>query len=494
MKMMTALRFGAASVASLALIVAATPSHGQDRALTPPRGVSPAVCGPGDTPESGIQGDVPAGATPSYSCGVRRVGQLPRPGNVQGVGQCVYIRSRGGEVLVVDVSDAANPREGGSIRVQGASETMRVAANEERAILVSGSSVYDVRDCLNPVHLGEIPWPRVTLPGIPQNLLPHDIRINRAATRVYASFGLWEANISNLQDSSSWTVTDHRCTLAVQQPGPWQEFHRQALAANMSLCADAAQANPRGANYTLGASPAQSTLMWPTLSHSPDVNGDDTYVYVGDQAGGSSGVVAPVAKVRIIDISQGAPRIVGEVDGPGHGLDWFRSGDREYVLHSNEGGSNGVLGQGRGADTCRPYPRPFSLGWGFDAFISDVTRPNRARNVSRLSLAINEPENCEARRASGADPWIAYHLIDNPNDATFAMVNFGSAGFRIFDIRNPARPVEVAYYNHGQPTHGGVGHYDASRGLIFAAGSDGLWVLELEPHVRARLGLTPPAG
>jgi len=84
---------------------------------------------------------------------------------------------------------------------------------------------------------------------------------------------------------------------------------------------------------------------------------------------------------------------------------------------------------------------------------------------------------------------VAYHMVDNAKNAHFAAVNFGSAGLRIFDIHNPAQPYEVAYYNHGAMVHGGVGYYDASRGLIYAAGGTGFWVLALEPQVKARLGL-----
>jgi hypothetical protein len=47
----------------------------------------------------------------------------------------------------------------------------------------------------------------------------------------------------------------------------------------------------------------------------------------------------------------------------------------------------------------------------------------------------------------------------------------------------------VAYFNHGPLVHGGVGYYDAARGLIYAPGSSGFWVLEVEPQVRARLGI-----
>ncbi len=69
--------------------------------------------------------------------------------------------------------------------------------------------------------MGEIQWPPLSLPGISVRQLPHDIRVNHAGTKVYASFGLWEADLINLHDPSTWTVTDRRCELAAQVPGPW---------------------------------------------------------------------------------------------------------------------------------------------------------------------------------------------------------------------------------------------------------------------------------
>src|SRR5215831_1832450 len=173
------------------------------------KGTSPALCGSDDTREPGIQGDVPAGQTANYNCGLKLVGQPARVGNVQGTGKCAYVRS-GGNVFVVDVSDPAKPVEVGTVPVKSGSETMRVVVTDKRAVLVSGSSVYDIADCLHPVLAGEIAWPPLSLPGVPVRLLPHDIRINHAGTKVYASFGLWEADISNLHDPKTWSVTDHR--------------------------------------------------------------------------------------------------------------------------------------------------------------------------------------------------------------------------------------------------------------------------------------------
>ncbi|MFT3930284.1 MAG: hypothetical protein QM709_08310 [Spongiibacteraceae bacterium] len=457
-------------------------------------GVSPALCGEGDIREPGIQGEVPAGQTPNYNCGVKVVGKAPLVGSVAAIAQCAYVRpfvgQNDGTVYVVDVSNPANPVVVGSpLPVRNGSESLRVVAAADRSVMVSGSTVFDVSDCLHPKLLGDIKWPDTPLPGVPRKTFPHDIRINREGTKVYASFGVWEADISNLYDSTTWKVTDHRCDVAAQLPGPWKEVHKQSIKAGRSLCDDATRPAPFGANYVLGSSPLMASLLWPQVSHAPDFNADDTRLYVGDQAGGTSALWAPEPKVRIIDLTKKPIKVIGEVDGPGHGLDWFRSNGREFVMHSNEGGTNGIAGQPQKGDTCQPYPRPTGLGWGFEAIVSDVSYPEYARNVSMLKLAINDPEFCEIRKASGRDPWLAYHLIDNPLDAKFAVVNFGDAGLRIFDIRNPWKPTEVAYINQGVPVHAQVGYYDAARGLIYFSDTGGFKVLEIEPQVRKRLGL-----
>ncbi len=62
-------------------------------------------------------------------------------------------------------------------------------------------------------------------------------------------------------------------------------------------------------------------------------------------------------------------------------------------------------------------------------------------------------------------------------------MSFGTAGLRIFDIRNPLRPVEIAYFNHGALQHAGVTHYDAERALLYVPGPGGLQVLAIQDQV-----------
>ncbi|HMP55467.1 MAG TPA: hypothetical protein PKD92_02730 [Novosphingobium sp.] len=476
--------------------------------------------------EPGIQGDVPAGATGwKYQCGVNLLAEVPRVGSVQGYGTCAYVRAAG-MVHVIDVSDPGKPVEVGSVPVKSASETMRTNISADRALLVSGSSVYDISDCRNPKLKGEIKWPPLSVGVNPpygggggRGLLPHDLRISRDGTKVYGSLGLWQVDISNLDDPETWTVTDLRCEVLAQVPGPWQAPHQATQKVGASLCDDAA--NPAGAGWRIGGSDLQSAVLWGQISHGIDVSADNRRVFVADQAASVIGAMADnQPRLHVIDVSQRPVKVLGSTNGPGHSMDWFTRRGREYVVHANEVGTSaaamlrqmaaaqaaqaGPSGAGTPprsisalaasavnmlSDTCRPYPRPSALGWAFEAFITDVSQPTRPRNLSMLQIAINNPEHCEARKASGRDPTVAYHMLDNAMDAKFAAVNFGSAGLRIFDIRNPARPYEVAYFNHGPMVHGGVGYYDAARGLIYAAGGTGLWILELQPQVMARLGL-----
>lgn len=449
-------------------------------------GFSPAICGEKDNPEPGIQGDLPGGAPANYNCGLTLVGELTDfrgVSAVQGVADCAYLRS-GTDVYVIDVRNPQEPFWTGTVLpFSSGSETMRAVVTDDRAVLVSGSSVYDIQDCLSPVLIGEINWPPLSLPAIPVRLLPHDIRVTRDATKVLASFGLWVADISDLENPENWTVTDHRCELAAQQPGPWKTVHETSLTAGLSLCDDAADTSILGANYAIGSSPLQASLLWPSLSHAPDTNADDTRVYVGDQAGGTGANWAPIPKVRIIDITQDTPQIVNELEGPGHGLDWFRiANGREFLLHSNEAGAGGVPGQAEGGDTCESYPRSSALGWGFEVLVSEVTK-DKGKSASMLTLAINEPGFCDVRRKSGHDPWVSYHMVDDPLNAKFAAVSFGTAGLRIFDIRNPFRPFEVAYFNHGPLVHAGVTHYDAKRNLFYVPSTSGLQILKLQDQV-----------
>ncbi|MGH2625490.1 MAG: hypothetical protein ACRDHY_02425, partial [Anaerolineales bacterium] len=249
-------------------------------------------------------------------------------------------------------------------------------------------------------------------------------------------------------------VKDHACEIAAAENDP---VLSQTAAAGVDACDHGWEFGP---NY----------------SHGPDDNAAGTRLYVGTQT--------DVPMLRILDMTANPPRVVSKLpESPGHSMDWFRTADGgEFLLHANEFDTG---------DTCTQHPRSSSLGWAYEAFLTDISDETAPARASMLELAINKPENCAARQASGHNPWIAYHSVDTPYGASFAMVSFGTAGLRVFDIRDPYAPKEVAYFNRGALAHAGVSHYDAARGLILVPG-DGLRVLEIQPQVFDALGLRRP--
>ena len=79
------------------------------------------------------------------------------------------------------------------------------------------------------------------------------------------------------------------------------------------------------------------------------------------------------------------------------------------------------------------------------------------------------------------------------------MASMWNAGIRVFDVRNPAQPTEVAYFNPGDVdpsasttldhAWGHIRYLPQSGQLWFATADGGFWVVRLERQVRQYLGL-----
>ena len=243
---------------------------------------------------------------------------------------------------------------------------MRAVVAADRAVLVQGRSVYEISDCLNPVFKGDINWPNVRL--------PYRSRCRSSPTTSGSAptpgpctrrSVMWEVDISNLDDPTTWTLTDNRCDLSAQIPGPWKELHKQTIEAGLDLCTD--QATPAGiptfgAGNTLGISLLHGAVLWPSISHTIAVRGDGTRTYLGDQAGGTQSAFTPEPTTQIVDVTQDPPEILGSVNGPGHGLDWFRDRfGREYVLPDQRGRHQR---ESRASPAATPAsPTPGRPGW-----------------------------------------------------------------------------------------------------------------------------------
>lgn len=457
------------------------------------------LCGVEDLPETGLQGDVPKADQASgraelgYNCGLALVGHTTldadgrAPGgnaNMAWAGSCAYVSGPGAVfgrddpaatqgVAVVDVTDPAAPQHVRTLRGPGASsamETIHAVETDGRAVLVVGEygnqsgggkpmTAYDVSDCADPVELGTFTWP--------ENI--HNLTISGNARYVYATQPLQVVDMEGLFDADPATGFRYVGNLEAATEYP-------LVSAGPGADLDDVVPLPKSSDGYL------SHEAWPTHG--------GTKLYLGGQL--------PTFEVfTILDISEwlegrGAPVVLSQRSGRGHSVRTATIGGTPYVLHSEEsvfGLANGCL-----PSALNPFAGP-AEAWLTD--ITDETQP--VLEVSQLQLEINRVENCPAQLDSGVDSSVHYQDVDDPTDTSFVMASMWNAGLRVFDVRDPLRPVEVAYFNPGDVADGeevrldkAWGHvrYVAETGHIwFATESGGFWVVELEPQVRQHLGL-----
>lgn len=447
--------------------------------LLVPGVVDPVAAAPGcgvlDRPETGVPGDVPlqdqlsGRADEGYNCGVAVVGYDPLGGrggnaNMAWAGDCAYVAGTG--IAVVDVRDPAHPRHVRTLHGPGSDatiETLHAVDAPDRSILVTGRyglfgvtgsggagpvDVWDVRDCANPVHLSTF-W-------MPDNV--HNLTLSADGRTMWSTLPLQAADL-----------TDPRRPRVI--------------------------GNIEGDLAASGASHLQyAHEAWP----SPD----GRRLYVGGQVPGDE-------ELLIIDI-EGWParraQVLGRVAKPGHSIRPMTIDGTPYLLHSDESIVNAT------AVGCVPDLTP--VGGPAQPYLTDISDERAPVVRSQFRLPINEPANCLTQVASGVNASVHYHDVDDPEDTTFAMLSMWNAGLRIVDVRDPSRPVEVAYFNPGRfldpnaldgvyvdqlLTLQGLRSLDQAWGHVryrpdtghiwLATRSGGFWVLELEPQVRAALGL-----
>ena len=120
---------------------------------------------------------------------------------------------------------------------------------------------------------------------------------------------------------------------------------------------------------------------------------------------------------------------------------------KPYVIFIDEGGSGGLSNSAQLAAACARGLPPFPMARIID--VSDETNP---KIVSRLALETHDPANC-AQVAPDIVGLATFtygsHMcsVDNKKHATTLACGYFNSGVRVFDIRDPQRPQEIAYYN-----------------------------------------------
>jgi hypothetical protein len=494
--------------------------------LTVPK---PATCGPNDRPETALQGQVPAAMRATgfqgFNCNLTLIGQHRGEGanwqttqfrqgsdEVQGGPRlCGYhgtaspTRSLPGRqqlgVRVIDLSDRTDPHATAYLTTPSMLDPWEsLKVNERRQLLAADNAqnggfgaggpeidIYDLsNDCRNPQLLASAPVGTGQDGGI---VVP-----NRGHEGSFAPDGLtyYIGDIVNRRyhavDVSDATKPKMIASIAMQTIGLFVH--------GLSISEDGNRAYPVSTG-----SVGLANLGNP---NAPTTNGFAILDTSEVQARLPNAQMKLVSFFPVRDGSTAQHTIAIRIRG------------KPYIVHVDEGGSGGGSVAGRRA-ACAAGWSPFPM-----ARIVDISDEKNPALVSKLMLEVHDPSKCdqwfpdlEAPVLTGFTYGSHYCSVDNRHNATTLACGYFNSGIRVFDIRDPVRPKEIAYYNpagvitpsagsnHGA-TNGSGGkpdwcsaqvHLDKNTGTLWSTCQDnGVLVLKFREGVWPFPGTATPPG
>ena len=439
-------------------------------------------CTPGDQPETGVQGEVPAAdqltgrSRQGYACNIRSVADNDLGGNGGDIQltwfrTCAYQLVPKGDtgsdgVAVLDVRTPTTPKLMGILRepawagrggVLGIHEGIHVS--QERGILAvpigTLLTIYDIsRDCRRPrlvssIDIGTTDDPFRNDPFMPGGI--HSGKLSPDGTLYYAT------------DIGNGAITVGGPCLSVidladlTHPYLKLRWGEEYACHDLALSDDGTRAFVGFHADLVGYPAAVVGAFTPARDPSYAMNG--------------------LQIVDVSDLQHRRPdpqlRVIGEVTGGrAHTELPVRIGGRSYVIGAEEG-------------YCPAG----------NARIVDVQDQSQPIEVSSIDLEINTLPQCARQLNRNGDVllYMSHYLnVDDPDDAKLLFVSWYSSGLRVFDISDPLRPREVAYYNPpvgegATRTHDwttSYPRYDKRTGQIWFGSKSGFHVVELHPSLR----------
>jgi hypothetical protein len=419
-----------------------------------PAHVPKAICGPGDHTESGLQGETTeherfsGDSETAYNCNLELVGEEPQ-GTYQGAYSqdgpaysdvCAYYGNDRGPttgqgIKVIDASDPRHPVVTANLTDSPAAlvphET--VHTNAKARILVAGQdggpnfAVYDISDCRHPVLKSSI-----SMPGSNGHM---------------GEFA---------PDGQTYYLSQNPCCSGIGGPMYIVDASDPSNAKELPTWNFVSDGRPHSLNLNWnGFLPGmpEGALMFVGQGRSfPYTDGGDGLVIedVSDYQ-----FRRPNPQIRIISTlfwtDSGLTESMIPVHINGH----------PYIISTDEGGS--ASGSDGWAGACARGTSPFGYPRIID--VADVKNP---KIISKLRLQVSDPTNCAALLAEtppdppGTAPGTNLPAIsgttnyseeactpDNPRDVKLLECSFQNGGLRVFDVRDPTRPKEVAYWKPG---------------------------------------------
>jgi len=423
----------ASTVLFLAACGGSSPSSSPIPPPTAASATPKAICGPGSRPELGIQGRVSRAehesgrAAQGYNCNTELVGSYTVPTNYGTVGgfkverytdrtgrTCAYYDTTltyptnlgTGEsgVNVMDLSDPANPRLTARLQTPAMltpHESLVVSQQAGVMAAVTGNAalypgvvdVYDLSaDCRNPVLKSSAPLA----------VFGHESGLAPDGKTFYAA------------SPGTPTIT----ALDISNPAlPRVLGVMPYYTHGLSISDDGNRA------YLAGVGLAGAGCAYAISCDLPDPTGDWGLVIL-DISDFQSRKPAPQA--RVISRLSWTP-----ISIPQNALPFTRNG-KPYLLEIDEFGRDSGVGAARVID------------------IADETKP---KVISEIRLEVHNPEHFDAIANDPGAQFIgqgyAGHYCNLPSrvDPDIVACSMIVSGLRVFDIRDPAKPREIAYYN-----------------------------------------------
>jgi hypothetical protein len=446
-----------------ALSVAASPSYGAASFVVPK-----ATCGPNDHPETGLQGQVPAAVRTAgfkgFNCNLELVGQAKIDGanwqtteyrdaignganQGKGVGHpggtvCAYHGSASPAlslpgrnpasygVPVIDVTEPTNPVTTGFLQTTSMLDPWEsLKVNERRKLLGADNGqnggggpqvdIYDVStDCRFPQLLASVAVGQADgSTGVPGTVVGHE--------GSWAPDGLTYYGGDLRTNGGQYYAVDTTDPTAPKLITRWTPGF--ANVHGLSVSDD----GTRGYFVSLGFG-GTAALTNPNI---PATNGLLIYDLSQIQTRAPNPQVPLISKLFWKDGSVAQHTIPIKING------------KPYLVFVDEGGSGGISTAAQEAAACAAGLPPFPMARIID--ISDETNPTI---VSRLGLETHDPANCAAVLPDIVGLSIFtygshYCSVDNKQKATTLACGYFNSGIRVFDIRDPVHPKEIAYYN-----------------------------------------------
>jgi hypothetical protein len=452
-------RIGAGRAIAFVLALVALVPSAPARADVPPA-VPRAVCGPDSLPESGAQGRVTAAdyaAGTGSHCNVALLGQT---GTLGGFRTHRYVDASGHDCAYFDVTNLLPSRPA----------TALVDPN------VTGTFVVDMSDPTVPMVTTRLLSPAM--------LSPHE------SLSLHAGRGLLAANLGNLTTAPAF-VDIYDLKADCRYPSLLSSLPVGVLGHEGSFSPDGMTywvGNPVGffAGTDLGgiaavdvANPVLPRLLWTSTaytSHGLNVSPDGNTLYFADMSTHPGLTVLDVSEVQARALNPQVRQVahltwdtvsIPQTDIP------VTIGGRAYVVEVDEFTSNTLKAFLTGSND---YSDP-AAGVGA-ARIIDVADRTEPKVVSDIRLEVHSPEARGGEQVNdpAANSALGYAghycAVPKADDPGIVACSFILSGLRVFDIRDPLAPKEIAYFN--PPTETGT-PYAAVSAPAFAPERGEIW-------------------